>query len=74
MEDIEEELLENPSHETLKKIQDLKNCSLIMRKSIWPVRDMMRYLISEDISMIKEINIPFYRDVNDHGCTYNRYY
>ncbi|MBN2038898.1 MAG: magnesium/cobalt transporter CorA [Spirochaetes bacterium] len=66
MEDIEKELLENPSHETLKKIQELKNYSLIMRKSIWPVRDMMRYLIYEDLPIIKEINIPFFRDVNDH--------
>lgn len=66
METIETELLENATHETLKKIQDLKNCSLHLRKSVWPVREMMRYLISEDIQMIKEINIPFFRDVNDH--------
>lgn len=66
MEEIEQELLENPDHETLRKIQELKNCSLHLRKSIWPVREMFRYLISEDIQLIKEINIPFYRDVNDH--------
>jgi magnesium transporter len=66
MEQIDEELSRNPDHNTLKKIQSLKNISLHLRKSIWPLREMFRFFLSGESAIINESSIPFFRDINDH--------
>ncbi len=67
MESIEDELLEKTSQETLQRIHALKNTSLQLRKAVWPLREIFRSLTSaEDMIIIKELTVPFFRDVQDH--------
>ena len=66
IETLEEELLHNPTKETLQSIYDLRRKLLSIRKSIWPLRDVMSDIAQEDISLIgKSVSI-YFRDIYDH--------
>ena len=66
IEDLEAELLENPKPETLHAIYDLKRKLISLRKSIWPLREVISVLERDDSSLIQESTNLFFRDVYDH--------
>src|SRR6185369_12045743 len=41
VEDIEEEIMNNESKESLKKLYELKRELIYLRKQVWPMRDMI---------------------------------
>ncbi len=63
---LEDELLTNASKETLHKIHRLKREMLQLRKSIWPLREIINGLIRGDSPLIKENTRIYFRDVYDH--------
>ena len=66
IEDLEMELLANPSPETLKRIHHFKREMLLLRKAVWPLREVLSSL-SRDESIIFNSDIRMYvRDVYDH--------
>ncbi|MDT8317523.1 MAG: magnesium/cobalt transporter CorA [bacterium] len=66
IEDIEEELLENPSPETVQHIHIIKREMILLRKSVWPLRDLIGLLNREETDLIKEGTEIYLRDVYDH--------
>jgi magnesium transporter len=66
IEDLEEELLEKPEREALGKIQGLKRELIFLRKSVWPLREIISGLGREETALIKEPTEIFLRDVYDH--------
>ncbi len=66
IEALEEELVSNPRRETLHKIHRLKNATLLLRRSIWPLREAISFLERSGSSLIKETTVVFLRDVYDH--------
>lgn len=66
IEDIEQELLNTPTKDTLQEIYRLKRELLLVRKSIWPLREVVGQLQREDSSIIKEGTRVFLRDLYDH--------
>ena len=66
IEDMEEELLANPTTETLQKIHRLKREMILLRKSIWPLRELISGLERTESSLIQESTGVYLRDVYDH--------
>ena len=63
---LEDELLTNASKQTLHKIHRLKRELLQLRKSIWPLREIINGLIRGDSPLVKENTRIYFRDVYDH--------
>ena len=66
IEDLEEELVSNPDPEILKKIHRLKRNMIVLRKSIWPLREVISSLQRTGSKLILESTGIYLRDVYDH--------
>ncbi|MBL7118367.1 MAG: magnesium/cobalt transporter CorA [Candidatus Syntrophoarchaeum sp.] len=63
---LDEELVENPSTQTLQEIHGLRRELIFLRKSIWPLREVISELERGESSLIKESTGIYLRDVYDH--------
>jgi magnesium transporter len=63
---LEEELLTNPGRETLQAIHNLKREMIFLRKSVWPLREVISGLERVESSLIQESTGIYLRDVYDH--------
>lgn len=66
IEAMQEEVLEHPRPEILNEIQTLKREMIGLRKSVWPLRDIISLLVRGESKLISEEVILFLRDVYDH--------
>jgi magnesium transporter len=66
IEDIEDFLIQNPESETLQLIYQLKRSSIELRKSIWPMREVINKLQREQSNLIKDDLQIYLRDIYDH--------
>ena len=66
MEETEEQLTTNPNPETLQLIHALKKEMIFLRKSIWPLREVISGLERCESSLIHESTGAYLRDVYDH--------
>jgi magnesium transporter len=66
IESLEENLVTDPRPETLKTIHAMKNEIIYLRKSIWPLREVVSSLERGESSLIEESTQVFLRDVYDH--------
>ena len=66
LEDLQDEVVENPTRQTLDKIHKIKRELLLLRRAIWPQRDAINSLIREESTLIdREVRV-FLRDCYDH--------
>lgn len=63
---LEDELVEEPTQETLQKIHRLKREMIILRRSVWPLREVINSLAKSESSLIKQTTEIYLRDVYDH--------
>lgn len=66
IEDLEDTVTANPSDENLHTIQKLKRENLYLRKSIWPLREVVNTLTRGDVSRVEDSTAVFMKDVHDH--------
>jgi len=66
IEDMEEDLISNPNPKTLQKIYNLKREMIYVRKSIWPLREVINNLLREESKIITEPTHIYLRDLYDH--------
>ena len=66
IEDMEEDLISNPEPKTLQKIYNLKREMIYIRKSIWPLREVINNLLREESKIISESTHIYLRDLYDH--------
>jgi magnesium transporter len=66
IESLQEELVSEPKREDLQIIQDLKREMLFIRKSVWPLREVIGGLIRSESTLIKKDVLVYIRDVYDH--------
>jgi len=66
LEDIEEDLMTEPSQKTLRAIHQMKREMIYLRKSVWPLREVISALNREDSPLIKDSTKIYLRDVYDH--------
>ncbi len=65
-EDLENALLENPSHKLLPNIHALKADTLLLKRSLWPLREVFNALSRGDYELFKAETRIYLRDVYDH--------
>lgn len=63
---LEEEVVTNPHIETLQTIHNLKTNIIFLRKSIWPLREILSRLERIGSELILEDTQRYLRDVYDH--------
>ncbi|HPF34376.1 MAG TPA: magnesium/cobalt transporter CorA [Candidatus Krumholzibacteria bacterium] len=66
VEDLEEELLGSPARGTLELIHQLKRESILLRRSVAPLRDVASSLARDELPLIGAEVQPFLRDLYDH--------
>ena len=63
---MDEELVANPATETLVEIQKLKREMIFLRKSVWPLREMISGLQRAESKLFKKQTEVYLRDMYDH--------
>jgi magnesium transporter len=63
---LEEELMEHPAEKNLKQIHDIKGELVFLRKSVWPLRELVNGMDHSESSFINETTGIYLRDVYDH--------
>ena len=63
---IEDKLIQKPSPETLRELHDLKREILFLRKSAWPIREVVNGLQRDESNLVKESTKIYLRDIYDH--------
>ncbi len=66
IENIESELIDNPEQETLYKIHNTKRDMITLRKSVWPLREVINGFLREDSHLIRDDTRIYLRDIYDH--------
>jgi len=67
IEDLESEVVANPTRQTLEKIHKIKRELLTLRRSIWPQRDAINSLIRDGSDLISDEVRVYLRDCYDHA-------
>jgi magnesium transporter len=63
---LEEEVVKNPTPPTLQEIHRLKRAMISLRKSVWPLREIVGELERKESPLIKQTTALYFRDVYDH--------
>jgi magnesium transporter len=66
IEELEEELTENPTNKTLQQLHALKRDMIYIRKGIWPLREVISALSKSDLRLVKKKTRRYLRDVYEH--------
>jgi len=67
IENLEDELVGNPTKKTLAELHNLKSEVIFLRKSIWPLRDVIGSLERRESPLITDAVILYLRDLYDHA-------
>jgi len=63
---VENKLVVNPEPKTLKIIYNLKRDMLFIRKSVWPLREVISSLERGEFSLMRDSTRIYIRDIYDH--------
>jgi magnesium transporter len=67
IEDVESILVSNPSNDTLRAVHHLKRENLLLRKSVWPLREVINGLDRSESELITDPTHVYMRSVYDHS-------
>ena len=63
---MEEEVVSDPTPRTLQTIHDLKREMIYLRKSVWPLREVINNIQRSESKIIQKTTEAYLRDVYDH--------
>lgn len=66
IEDIEGELLTRPTADTLAQIHRLKRDTIMMRRAVWPLREVVSRLERSDSPFVQDHTLLYLKDAYDH--------
>jgi magnesium transporter len=66
IDDVEEEVVEAPTSSTLRTVHLLKRELIFLRKSVWPMREVVNALLRDESALVKDDTKIFLRDLYDH--------
>ena len=66
IEELEDKVVSNPEPETLQKIHRLKREMIFLRRSVWPLRELVNSLERGESPLIHKATRIYLRDVYDH--------
>lgn len=67
IEQLEDEVVDKPTHRTIEQIHDLKRELLTLRRAIWPQREVINALIRDSNDLVSEEVRVYLRDCYDHA-------
>ena len=67
LESLEEELIENPTQASLRRLHELRRDTLLLRRSLWPHREVLGTLMRAEDWGITEDSQVYFRDCHDHA-------
>ena len=63
---LEDTLLTRPTNKELHDLHQLKRASIELRRSVWPLREVINHLTRNETNFIEPHTLPYMRDVYDH--------
>jgi len=66
IEEVEEQLLDDPGPEHLESIHELRRELVLMRKAVWPLREVIGGLARLDSELIQDSTRAYLRDLYEH--------
>lgn len=66
VESLEEQLVLNPGPEVLREVYKLKHALIFLRKSVWPLREVVSSLSRSESPLVQDATKLYLRDVYDH--------
>ena len=66
IESLEQELVRDPTPEALARLHHFKTEMIYLRRSVWPMREVINTLQHSDASFIGKDTRPFFNDLYDH--------
>lgn len=63
---LDDEVISRPDKSQIEKIYNLKNLLLMLRRSVFPVREIVNQLIKDEGDLLDESIEPYLRDLYDH--------
>jgi magnesium transporter len=66
LEEMEDEVLSHPSQDTIQAIHRVKRELLLVRRAMWPMREVLGRLQRDPHECFSEVTRPYVRDVYDH--------
>ncbi|MCC6149191.1 MAG: magnesium/cobalt transporter CorA [Planctomycetes bacterium] len=66
IEDLEDRVVENPHRLLIARVHETKHDLLVLRRSIWPLREAVHALYREPLSLVAEETRLHLRDTYDH--------
>lgn len=67
IDDVEEELLSNPTHQTLNTIQHIKRELIFLRRSVSPLRELLAGIQRSESSLLNPHTKRYFGDIYDHS-------
>lgn len=67
MEELERELIESPTRKSLHRLHALRRDALLLRRTLWPHREVLNALMRPDESLLGEDLHVYLRDCYDHS-------
>jgi magnesium transporter len=64
---LEGEVVDQPGRDTMHRLHALKREILMVRRAVWPVRDMVNSLLRTESPLVSNATHVFLRDVYDHA-------
>ena len=64
--ELQEKLIQQPSKDLLREINTIKRELLFLRKSIWPLRELVNSLFKSESDLINDATALYFRDLYDH--------
>jgi len=66
IEEVETELITDPTPQTMRAIHDLKKEVLFLRNSIWPLREIYSKLVRTESKLVHLSTAIYFRDLHEH--------
>ncbi len=66
IEQLEESVVQNPTVELIRSIYTLKTQMIFLRKSVWPLREVMNSLLRTESKLVHKNARFYWRDLYDH--------
>jgi len=67
IEELEDELMNEPARKSLHKLHDLKREMIFVRKAAWPIRELINNMQRSENELIKPTTDIYLRDLHDHS-------
>jgi magnesium transporter len=63
---LEDELIDEPTKQTMEKLHHMKREMIFVRKAVWPMRELINNFERSESELIKPSTDVYLRDVHDH--------